>query len=113
QSYDSYCSWIINQLRRVLEMFPEEEWLHQLVSEMEGQIAAKHIDGHGDPCKKKYQPAYFPCRTHFHGESAETIWPFLNGFGPSFPQMNGGARHDSINFAMDFWNRHKILRLGL
>ncbi|KAJ7059722.1 hypothetical protein C8F01DRAFT_1059095 [Mycena amicta] len=112
QSYDSYCSWVVNQLRRVLELFPEEEWLHELVVEMEGQVAASHINGHGQFCQKKYQPAYFPCRAHFHGESAETIWPNLNAYGPSLRQMNAGARHDSINFAMDSWNRNKIIRLA-
>ncbi|KAJ7223432.1 hypothetical protein GGX14DRAFT_557999 [Mycena pura] len=112
QSYDSYCSWIVNQLQRVLDLYPEEEWLHDVIARMEGQIPASHITGHGGSCQKKYQPVYFPCRAHFHGESAETIWPHLNAYGPSLRQMNAGARHDSINFAMDSWNSKKIQRLA-
>ncbi|KAJ7060638.1 hypothetical protein C8F01DRAFT_1369612 [Mycena amicta] len=112
QCYDSFCSFDVNQLRRVQQLFPDEEWLRELVEEMEGQIPAGHINGHGPWCQKKFQPAYFPCHCHFHGESAETIWPNLNAFAPSFRQMNAGARQDSINFAMDIWNRNKILRLA-
>ncbi|KAJ7212719.1 hypothetical protein GGX14DRAFT_313533, partial [Mycena pura] len=110
--YTTLCSWVVNQVPRVIELFPEDEWLHQIVAAMEGQVPGSHIVGHGRPCKIKYQPAYFPCRAHFHGESAETIWPYLNGFGPSLRQMNAGARHDNINFAMDNWNFNKVLRMA-
>ncbi|KAJ7052995.1 hypothetical protein C8F01DRAFT_1331136 [Mycena amicta] len=112
QCYDSLCSWEVNQIRRVQKLFPKEEWLRELVEGLEGQIPAGHINGHGRSCQSKFQPAYFPCRCHFHGESVETIWPNLNTFAPSFRQMNAGARQDSINFAMDIWNRNKILRLA-
>ncbi|KAJ7189969.1 hypothetical protein GGX14DRAFT_408420 [Mycena pura] len=112
QSYDAYCSWIVNQLNRLRELFPEETWLHELVQKMEGQIPASHIGGHGKRCNKMYQPAYFPCRAHFHGETAEHVWPYLNPFGPSLRQMNAGARHDNINFAIDAWNRKKLLRMS-
>ncbi|KAJ7053716.1 hypothetical protein C8F01DRAFT_1064577 [Mycena amicta] len=110
-SYDSYCSWVVGQLRRIIALFPEEQWLHDLVKTIEGQIPASHILGHGDLCKKTYQPAYFPCRCHFHGESVEAIWPHLNAYGPSLRQMNGGARHDNLNFAVNFWNDRKTLRI--
>ncbi|KAJ7186311.1 hypothetical protein GGX14DRAFT_581134 [Mycena pura] len=100
QSYDSYCSWIANQLTRVADLFPEDKWLLDLYKQMQGQIPANHIAGHGRPCQILYQPAYFPCRAHFHGETAEVIWAWLNGFGASMRQMNGGARHDNINFAI-------------
>ncbi|KAJ7200799.1 hypothetical protein GGX14DRAFT_324899, partial [Mycena pura] len=112
QSYDSYCSWIANQLTRVANLFPEDKWLVDLLKQMEGQIPANHIAGHGRPCQIMYQPAYFPCRAHFHGETAEVIWSWLNGFGASMRQMNGGARHDNLNFAVDAWNHNKILRLA-
>ncbi|KAJ7194996.1 hypothetical protein GGX14DRAFT_555609 [Mycena pura] len=112
QSYDSYCSWVVNQLCRVKDLFPGEDWLCELIKKMEGQIPANHIGGHGEDCQTLWQPAYFGCRGHFHGEAVETVWPYLNALAPSLRQMNGGARHDNINFAMDAWNNRKLLRLA-
>ncbi|KAF8168857.1 hypothetical protein K438DRAFT_1983707 [Mycena galopus ATCC 62051] len=109
-SYDSYCAYWINQLKRALEQFPEETWLHDLLELCEGQVAAAHINDHGPKCKSMWQPVYFGCRAHFHGESAERVWAFLNPLGASTRQMNGGARHDTINFVMDGWNTSNVLR---
>ncbi|KAJ7722578.1 hypothetical protein B0H14DRAFT_3623716 [Mycena olivaceomarginata] len=35
---------------------------------------------------------------------------FSNALGPSTRQMNGGARHDTINFVVDGWNTSNVLR---
>ncbi|KAJ7932151.1 hypothetical protein B0H13DRAFT_2308001 [Mycena leptocephala] len=109
-SYDSWCSFVVNQVKRALALFPEEEWLHTLLACVEGQIPADHINGHGSDCKTTWQAVYFPCRAHFHGEMAEMIWAFLNPLGSSTRQMTGAARHDIINFVMQAWNTLKVLR---
>ncbi|KAJ7823370.1 hypothetical protein B0H13DRAFT_1659075 [Mycena leptocephala] len=109
-SYDSWCSFVVNQVKRALALFPEEEWLHSLLACVEGQIPADHINGHGSDCKTTWQAVYFACRAHFHGETAEMIWAFLNPLGSSTRQMTGGARHDIINFVMQAWNTLKVLR---
>ncbi|KAF7372728.1 CxC2 domain-containing protein [Mycena sanguinolenta] len=93
-SYDSYCSFVFHEKLRISE----------------GQVAAAHINDHGTRCKAMWQPIYFTARVHFHGESAERIWAFLNALDASTRQMNGGARHDTINFVMDGWNTLKVLR---
>jgi hypothetical protein len=54
----------------------------------------------------------FCLQGHFHGETAEVIWAFLNGLGSSTRQMTGGSRHDIINFVMHVWNLIKYLRHG-
>ncbi|KAF8197337.1 hypothetical protein K438DRAFT_1760115 [Mycena galopus ATCC 62051] len=110
QSYDGYCSFVVNMVKRAHEMFPEQEWLHELLVQMEGQIPADHINGHGPGCQAVWQAVYFNCRAHFHGETAEMLWAFLNPLGSSTRQMTGGARHDTINFVMDAWNASKLLR---
>ncbi|KAJ7855353.1 hypothetical protein B0H13DRAFT_2357972 [Mycena leptocephala] len=109
-SYDSWCSFVVNQVKWALALFPEEEWLHTLLACIEGQIPADHINGHGSDCKTTWQAVYFPCRAHFHGETAEMIWAFLNPLGSSTRQMTGAARHDIINFVMQAWNTLKVLR---
>ncbi|KAJ6558731.1 hypothetical protein B0H10DRAFT_1967236 [Mycena sp. CBHHK59/15] len=109
-SYDSWCSFVVNLVNRAITLFPEEEWLHMLLASVEGQIPADHINGHGLDCQTIWQVVYFACRGHFHGETAEVLWAFLNPLGSSTHQMTGAARHDIINFVMDAWNTLKVLR---
>ncbi|KAJ7144583.1 hypothetical protein C8R44DRAFT_865490 [Mycena epipterygia] len=109
-SYDSYCSFVVNEVNRAITLFPEEEWLHMLLASVEGQIPADHINGHGLDCQTIWQAVYFACRGHFHGETAEVLWAFLNALGSSTRQMTGGARHDTINFVIHAWNLLKVLR---
>ncbi|KAJ7837757.1 hypothetical protein B0H14DRAFT_3459895 [Mycena olivaceomarginata] len=109
-SYDSYCSFVVNQLKRATVLFPKDSWFHEMLEEVEGQIPADHINGHGPDCQCVWQAVYFACRAHFHGETAKMIWGFLNPLGASTRQMTGGARHDTINFVIDAWNTRKVLR---
>jgi hypothetical protein len=103
---------VVNLVKRALELFPDEVWLHELLAGAEGQIPADHINGHGIDCQAIWQAVYFACRAHFHGETAEMIWAFLNPLGSSTRQMTGAARHDIINFVMQAWNTLKVLRAG-
>ncbi|KAJ7693111.1 hypothetical protein B0H14DRAFT_2651484 [Mycena olivaceomarginata] len=110
QSYNSYCSFVVNQTKRGVDLFPEETWFHDVLKRMKGQIPADHIRGHGIDCQALWQAIYFACQAHFHGETAEVIWAFLNGLGSSTRQMTGGSCHDIINFVMHAWNLIKYLR---
>ncbi|KAJ7122125.1 hypothetical protein C8R44DRAFT_876440 [Mycena epipterygia] len=109
-SYNSWCSFVVNMRNRAITLFPEETWLHTMLAEAEGQIPADHINAHGTKCQTIWQAVYFVCRAHFHGETAEVLWAFLNPLGSSTRQMTGAARHDIINFVMDAWNILKVLR---
>ncbi|KAJ7328259.1 hypothetical protein DFH08DRAFT_709773 [Mycena albidolilacea] len=109
-SYDSWCSFVVNLVPRAVTLFPAESWLHALLELVEGQIPANHINGHGVDCQSLWQAVYFACRSHFHAETAEMLWAFLNPLGSSTRQMTGAARHDIINFVMDAWNMLKVLR---
>ncbi|KAJ7838954.1 hypothetical protein B0H13DRAFT_2102522 [Mycena leptocephala] len=109
-SYDSWCSFVVNLVTRAVALFPEDTWLHELLASAEGQIPADHINGHGEDCQTIWQSVYFACRAHFHGETAEVIWAFLNALGSSTRQMTGPVRHDTINFVVDAWNTLKVLR---
>ncbi|KAJ6568128.1 hypothetical protein B0H10DRAFT_1965119 [Mycena sp. CBHHK59/15] len=112
-SYDSWCSFVVNQVKRVIELFLEETWLHTLLASVEGQIPADHINGHGIDCQAVWQAVYFACWGHFHGETAEVLWAFLNPLGSSTRQMTGAACHDIINFVIHTWNRLKILHMAV
>ncbi|KAJ7169314.1 hypothetical protein C8R43DRAFT_1121193 [Mycena crocata] len=109
-SYDSWCSFCVNLVKHAKELFPEEEWFHTLLESVEGQIPADHIKGHGIDCQTVWQAVYAACRAHFHGETAEVIWAFLNPLGSSMRQSTGAARHDIINLVMDSWNTCKLYR---
>ncbi|KAJ6632072.1 hypothetical protein B0H10DRAFT_1937780 [Mycena sp. CBHHK59/15] len=109
-SYDSWCSFVVNQVKWVIKLFLEETWLHMLLASVEGQIPADHINGHGIDCQAVWQAVYFACWGHFHGETAEVLWAFLNPLGSSTRQMTGAACHDIINFVIHAWNHLKIVR---
>ncbi|KAJ7791085.1 hypothetical protein B0H14DRAFT_2395978 [Mycena olivaceomarginata] len=111
-SYDSYCSFVVNQLKRATVLFPKDSWFYEMLEEVEGQILADHINGHGLDCQCVWQAVYFVCWAHFHGETAEMIWGFLNPLGASMRQMTGGACHNTINFVIDAWNTRKSLLLA-
>ncbi|KAJ7710647.1 hypothetical protein B0H17DRAFT_898649, partial [Mycena rosella] len=83
-----------------------------LLQTMEGQIPANHINGHGPDCQTIWQAMYFACQVHFHRETVEVIWAFLNTLGSSTRQMTRAARHDVIDFVIHAWNTSKILRQG-
>ncbi|KAJ7833263.1 hypothetical protein B0H14DRAFT_2364385 [Mycena olivaceomarginata] len=113
-SYDSYCSFVVNQLKRATVLFPKDSWFHEMLEEVEGQILANHINGHGPDCQCVWQAVYFACQVICfkvigHRETAKMIWGFLNPLGASTRQMTGGARHDTINFVIDVWNTRKLL----
>ncbi|KAJ7758970.1 hypothetical protein DFH07DRAFT_741343 [Mycena maculata] len=55
---------------------------------------------------------YFACWGHFHRETAEMLWVFLNPLGSSTRQMTEAARHDIIDFVMNAWNMWKVLHQG-
>ncbi|KAJ7632060.1 hypothetical protein B0H17DRAFT_1217613 [Mycena rosella] len=100
----------MNMVKRAIALFPDETALHMLLVKVEGQIPADHIRGHGPGCQACWQAVYFWCRAHFHGETAEVLWAFLNPLGSSTRQMTEAARHNTINFVMDAWNTWKVLR---
>ncbi|KAJ7507409.1 hypothetical protein B0H11DRAFT_1902570 [Mycena galericulata] len=72
--------------------------------------SGSYINGHGADCQAFWQAVYFACRAHFHGETAEVVWAFLNALGSSTRQMTGPARHDIMNYVIDAWNTWKVLR---
>ncbi|KAJ6607809.1 hypothetical protein B0H10DRAFT_1955943 [Mycena sp. CBHHK59/15] len=108
-SYDSWWSFVVNLVNGAITLFPEEEWLHMLLASLEGQIPTDHINRHGVDCQTIWQVVYFACRGHFHGETVEVLWAFLNPLGSSTCQMTGAACHNIINFVMDTWNTLKVL----
>ncbi|KAJ7704770.1 hypothetical protein B0H17DRAFT_1126421 [Mycena rosella] len=96
-------------VKRAITLFPAEAWLQELLASIEGQIPADHINGHGPDCQSVWQAVYFTCQAHFHRETAEMIWAFLNPLGSSTCQMTGAAWHEVMNFVVDAWNTWKVL----
>src|ERR1700761_2636213 len=51
RSYDSECSFTINDVPRAIQMFPDELWLHDMLKTAGGQIPANHINTHRPRCQ--------------------------------------------------------------
>ena len=102
----------MNLVNWAINLFPDETWLHTLLAEVEGQIPVDHFNGHRLDCQMFWQAVFFACRGHFHGETAEMLWAFLNLLGSSMWQMTGAAQHNIINFVIDTWNTWKVLHQG-
>lgn len=59
-----------------------------------------------------YGTYYMEGGSHFHGESAESIWAEFNQLGGRTRQMNSGHRHDVLNEHFTDWNWRKMNSLG-
>jgi Kyakuja-Dileera-Zisupton transposase len=105
-SYDSACQFEVNAADRFDEFFPE---LVSLVRRTRWAIPALHIQGHKDMCMYLYSSAYMDCMCHFHGETAEQLWPEANQVGAHVKQMNNGHRQDTLNDHYGDWNWKKTM----
>jgi hypothetical protein len=108
-SYDNYCIWTVNKTRRFATNYPDD--LH-LVEGMSGIVPIVHIRNHKDDCWYLYGGSYQHGAGRFTGETAELMWPFLNGYAGQTRQMSPGYRHDFINLRLNDWNWLKAQRNG-
>jgi len=105
-SYDSACQFAIHAADRFDSFFPE---LASLVRRTRWAVPALHIQGHKDACMYLYSTAYMDCVGHFHGETAEQLWPEANQVGAHVKQMNNGHRQDTLNDHYGDWNWKKTM----
>ncbi|KAJ7840695.1 hypothetical protein B0H14DRAFT_3457899 [Mycena olivaceomarginata] len=86
-SYDSYCSFVVNQLKRATVLFPKDSWFHEM---LEGGV--------------------FACRGTLPRETAEMIWGFLNPLGGVDAPNDWRCPPRHHQFVIDAWNTRKVLR---
>ena len=109
-SYDISCAYSVHLLDRFEERFPD---LREAVSRIRYLIPLVHVQNHKDNCMYNFSSAYTICACHFHGETAEHVWPESNQIGPQTRQMNNGHRQDTIIDHSNDWNWKKKTHLGM
>jgi hypothetical protein len=108
-SYDISCAFRIKAEERfrsneaLLEVLP-------VVKKFRYQIPLVHVQNHKDNCDYLYSCSYTSCAGHFHGETAEHAWTYLNLFAGQGRQMSHTNRHDLYNDAFGHWNFKKMMK---
>lgn len=107
-SYDCACQYSI----KLIEHF-EEDYPH-LAEEMKClrfAIPLVHVHNHKDDCTYLFACIYLVCLAHFHGETAEHVWPELNTLCGQLSQMNRGPREELIIAHSGYWNHKKLMTM--
>jgi hypothetical protein len=107
-SFDALCIWIINALWRWAANHPD---LLYMVAHLVPIIPGCHVRNHKEFCQYVYNHTYTPYIGHFHGETAEYIWPYLNKLGGQTRQMTNAHRQDTMMQKLNAWNWRKIIRM--
>ncbi|TEB21039.1 hypothetical protein FA13DRAFT_1834789 [Coprinellus micaceus] len=110
-SYDIGCSYEVYAHSRFLAR-EELSDVADVVAKFEYCVPLVHVSNHKDNCMYLYSSAYKTCAGHFHGETAEHVWPYSNQFGGQGRQMCNGNRHDLYIDMFNYWNFMKLVQLG-
>ncbi|KAG6809360.1 hypothetical protein H0H92_000568 [Tricholoma furcatifolium] len=70
-----------------------------------------HLPPHKPECHGPYSLNFTPGVGRTDGEGVERNWSWLNGAAPSTSQMGPGARHDTLDDFMGFWNYRRSVEL--
>jgi hypothetical protein len=108
-SYDAMCILNPNMKARFSAQHPK---LAYLLENARKVIPVCHVRNHKEYCWYVYGSAYMSSVGHFTGETAEYVWPFLNGIGGQTRQMTNGHRQDTIIRNLNDWNWRKTQRMG-
>jgi hypothetical protein len=84
-SYDIDCAYSVHVLSRIKMKFGSE--VAQIVERFKFLIPLVHIQNHKDNCMYGFSSSYTPHTGHFHGETAEHAWPYVNEFGAQCRQI--------------------------
>ncbi|KAH6880562.1 hypothetical protein BKA70DRAFT_1575759 [Coprinopsis sp. MPI-PUGE-AT-0042] len=107
-SYDISCAYSAHAATR-LGQFRE---IATFANRFRYTIPLLHIQNHNDNCTYMYSSAYTGGVGHFHGETAEHLWPYANLFASQARQMSHGNRHDLLIGVYGYWNFKKVIGLA-
>ncbi|KAH6866280.1 hypothetical protein BKA70DRAFT_1498246 [Coprinopsis sp. MPI-PUGE-AT-0042] len=107
-SYDIVCSWHVNVEDRMKEQYSD---VYPFFKDCQYTIPLLHIQNHQDNCTYLYSSAFTTSGAHFHGETAEHPWVYVNQFGGQGRQMSHGNRHDLYADVFNNWNWKKYINL--
>ncbi|KAJ3493118.1 hypothetical protein NLJ89_g11089 [Agrocybe chaxingu] len=109
-SYDISCAYWVNAVDRFERNFPD---LVDAIRRIRFLIPLVHVQNHKDNCMYQFSSAYTDGAGHFHGETAEHVWPELNQLGAQTRQMNNGNRQETLSDHHSDWNWKKTANLGV
>jgi Kyakuja-Dileera-Zisupton transposase len=107
-SYDIICSWHVNAEDRMKRKYSD---VYAFFEDCKYTIPLLHIQNHQDNCTYLYSSAFTHGAAHFHGETAEHPWFYVNQFGGQGRQMSHGNRHDLYADVFNNWNWKKFINL--
>ncbi|KAH6874855.1 hypothetical protein BKA70DRAFT_1479844 [Coprinopsis sp. MPI-PUGE-AT-0042] len=107
-SYDIVCSWHVNVDDRMKQQYPD---VYPFFENCQYTIPLLHIQNHKDNCTYLYSSAFSIGAGHFHGETAEHPWVYVNQFGGQGRQMSHGNCHDLYADVFNNWNWKKYINL--
>lgn len=111
-SYDIVCQWSrklptrIKQLPQCMQLTAEQLKNTTFV------VPKLHLWGHGISCQLKYSLNFIKWSARTDGEGIERFWAFLNPLSMSTREMGAGARQDTIDDHIRWWNWRKIVGFG-
>ncbi|KAG6809653.1 hypothetical protein H0H92_015320 [Tricholoma furcatifolium] len=110
--YDIACQYGINFFTRIQsDTFPEK-WKFSKVPRVQFKVPKFHLPPHKHECHGPFSLNYTAGVGRTDGEGVERNWSWLNGVAPSTSQMGPGARHDTLDDFMGFYNYRKTVELG-
>ncbi|KAH6905648.1 hypothetical protein BKA70DRAFT_1107378 [Coprinopsis sp. MPI-PUGE-AT-0042] len=107
-SYNIVCSWHVNAENQMRETYDD---VYPFFEGCQYTIPLLHIQNHQDNCTYLYLSAFTTGGAHFHGETAEHPWVYVNQFGGQGRQMSHGKRHDLYADVFNNWNWKKYINL--
>jgi hypothetical protein len=106
-SYDIWCQYSVNLLRRFQERFPR---MAGIIQRIRGAIPSAHIRGHLLACQLIWAFKYIQYSGETYGELIETSWAEQNLAAGSTKEQNDGHRHDTLDDFFNYWNWTKLHR---
>ena len=107
-SYDIVCSWHVHASERMKENHGD---IYPFFENCQFTIPLLHVQNHKDNCAYLHSSAFTEGAAHFHGETAEHPWFYINQFGGQGRQMSHGNRHDLYADVFNNWNFKKYITL--
>ena len=110
-TYNVACSY----LKGILERWKKgglPPYLRPVVEKLQVLLPQLHMLAHREWCQTEFAVCYTRGAGHSNGEAVEPVWGEHNAAGLSTREMNGGARHDTLNDIFSFWNWVKHERFG-
>jgi hypothetical protein len=100
-SYDIWCQFSVNLIKRFRERFPS---MLPIISRVRGAIPSAHIRGHLQNCQVLWAFKYIKYSGETYGEMIETSWAEQNQTAGSTKEQNDGHRHDTLDDFFGYWN---------